>query len=109
MKKKNILWVLLFLITHALFFVGGSMRGRQITLLSLEQEFENSNSQITLSHYSEYRDIALDIQAAKYSRAKCDAELMATAMFDGLANCLESENCKRNLSKKAREFAPEVW
>lgn len=109
MKKiKILLWVILLLITHTFAFIFGSMRGRYVTQNYLAQEFEKADAHVVLGHYLAYRDIALGIQASQNSRAKCEAEMMATNMFDSLTNCLANEECKEGLSKKAREFAPEV-
>ncbi len=106
--KKIVLWTTVLLVTHALFFVGGAMRGKYTAKISFEQTFESANAHVVLAHYSSYRDIALGIKSPQDIKAKCVAELMATAMSDGVKSCLANDECKRGISNAAREFAPEM-
>lgn len=108
MKKKIIFWVVVLFITHSLVFVGGAMRGKNITQASFEQAFEKADAHVILGHYSAYRDIALGIQSAGNGRAKCEAELMATTMFESLSRCLADRECKNEIESKAKQVAPEV-
>lgn len=107
-KKKTVLWVILLVATHLICFIGGSMRSKQITLDYFTREFEQTNAHVELSHYTSYRDIALNIKVSKKNQAICEAEMAATSMFDGLQHCLANSACRINITKKAHEFAPEV-
>lgn len=71
-------------------------------------EIEEVNAHIGLSHYSNYRDIALNIKAGHYVDAKCEAEMMATSFRESLDRCITDDRCKNSLEKKAQEIAPEI-
>ena len=109
MRVKGALWGVILVVTHGLVFLAGSVTGKHMTSEYLEHEFEVANASVVLSHYSIYRDIALKIDAAKVDSAKCEAEINATAMFDGLGTCLKQPYCKDALRLKSHEFAPEVF
>jgi hypothetical protein len=109
MKKKSILLtVLVLLISHAIVFVAGSIRGSNIRHEQAQQVLEEVNALTSLAHYSNYRDIALDIEAGHFIDAKCRAEMTATSMLAVLERCTQNEQCKDGLRKNARRLAPEV-
>jgi hypothetical protein len=109
MKKKSVLLIVLVLaISHAIVFVTGSMRGSNIRHEQAQQAVEEANAHTSLAHYSNYRDIALDIQAGRFIDAKCQAEMTATSMLAVLERCTANEQCKDGLRKSARQLAPEI-
>ena len=106
--KKLLICTGVLLITITLSFIGGAYVGRKNTISLLSEAVEMANSQVALSHYSTYRDIAKEIKAHRYNDAQCLAELSASIMRDGLKQCMKNQSCKKSLEKKAHEFAPEV-
>lgn len=107
MKKKTVLWSLVLLLSYVAAFIVGSATGRQTTLKYYSEEFETANAHVLIGHYSAYKNIASNIRESRYGNAKCEAEMMATAMLESMKSCMADANCKQAVSKKAREFAPE--
>ena len=70
MKHKLLLWGAFLLMTHAVLFVAGSVRGQNITLEYYTEEFLGSDAQVGLAHYSIYRDIANYIKTQKNTKAQ---------------------------------------
>ena len=106
--KRKIALVAILLLSHSTVYVLGSFINRQIMLSALLEQLNRTNASLTLGRYTEYRDIALNIKAAKYDNAKCSAELGASAMYDDLKFCLADQRCKVSVEQKIREAAPEV-
>jgi len=106
--KKTIAIGLILVITHAVFYMFGSIVSRKQILNSLEVDFNKSNASVNLGRYVEYRDIALAIKAEKLDRAICISELGASSMYDDLKSCLANQNCSVALKGKIHEAAPEI-
>lgn len=107
-SKRRVALVVFLLISHLAAYVLGSVINRQVMLRSLSKEFNKENAIVNLGRYTEYRDIALDIKANHYDKAKCSAELGASAMYDDLKSCLANQDCRAAIEKRTREIAPEV-
>lgn len=109
MKKKFVVLIALaFVISNVIAFAIGSIRGSDIRQKQAEQVIEEANIQTELVHYSNYRDIALDIKAGSYVDAQCLAEMAATSMLIPIEKCTENEQCRNSLDKNARQLAPEI-
>ena len=108
MRRKIIWAVILLIISHSLFFIGGSTLGKHITLKYFVNETEKTNARLTVGQYRTYRDLAVDINAGRYERAKCIAELVASSMLDEIKACLANQGCRDSVEKNAREIAPET-
>ena|ERR1700730_1284290 len=106
--KKRLVLVVVLVISHLLFLVGGTIAGRHTALKYFVTETEKADARVTLGHYAVYRDIAVDIKAGKYDKAKCRAELGASSMFDEVKACVANKNCGPSVEKEARQSAPEV-
>jgi hypothetical protein len=88
--------------------IGGSIAGRHTALKYFVTQTEKVDARVTLGHYALYRDIAVDIKAGNYDKARCRAGLGASSMFDEVKTCVANKNCGRSVEKEARESAPEV-
>lgn len=106
--KSKLLFVFSLTLSHAIFFLAGSMRGSNIRHEQAQHAVEEVNAHISLAHYSSYRDIALDIQAGRYVDAKCQAEMAATSMLLALERCMGIEQCKKGIFETAQQFALEL-
>jgi len=106
--RNNVVFAVILLASHMIFFVGGAFTGKQITTSWFVGETLVADAQITLGHYTTYRDIALDIDAGRIGTAKCNAELGASAMFDGVKDCMLEEICKTRLQQLVLQNAPEI-
>ena len=82
--------------------------GKHFTLDYFVGETEKADARVTLGHYTIYRDMAADITAGRYDRAKCSAELSASSMLDDVRACLGNQECRASLEKEARQHAPEA-
>lgn len=108
MLRKKVVFAVILLASHTIFFVGGTFTGKQVTTSWFVGETQVADAQITLGHYTTYRDIALDIGAGRIGKAKCNAELGASAMFDGVKDCMLEESCKARLQQFVLQSAPEI-
>jgi len=105
---KRVVWGIALLASHLLFFAGGSVLARHGALGDFVQQTKRADAQVTLGHYSAYRDIAVEITTKRYDRAKCNAELMASSMLDDVKACVGNPNCKGALEEHVRKVAPEA-
>jgi len=108
MLRNKVVFALILLVSHAVFFVGGAFTGKQVTTSWFVGETQVADAQVVLGHYATYRDIALDISAGRVGKAKCNANLGASAMFDGVKDCLLEESCKARLQQFVLQSAPEI-
>lgn len=108
MLRKKVVFAMVLLVSHAIFFVGGAFTGKQVTTSWFVGATQVADAQIALGHYATYRDIALDINAGQIRKAKCNANLGASAMFDGVKDCLLEESCKARLQPFVLQSAPEI-
>ena len=108
MNRKIVIAVIL-LISHFGFYVLGSMVNRQVMLSSFSKEFKQADAEAILGRYDEYKYIALGIKEGKYNKAKCAAELGASAMYDDLKSCVTDQDCRVVIEQKLHEVAPEVF
>lgn len=106
--RKKIAFAVILVVSHAVFFVGGSYTGKQVTTSWFVSETKVADAEIMLGHYAAYRDIALDISAGRVGKAKCNTDLAASAMFDGVKDCMIEEGCKARLQPLALRNAPEI-
>lgn len=108
MPRKKIVFAAMLVVSHVIVFVGGTLTGKQATTSWFVGETQVADAQITLGHYTIYRDIALDIDAGRIGKAKCNAELGASAMFDGVKDCMLDGSCKAKLQQFVLQSAPEI-
>ena len=52
--------------SHAIFFAGGAITGRIVTMNHSLANFNEVNAQQMLGHYTTYRDIALGAETGNY-------------------------------------------
>jgi hypothetical protein len=106
--KRKIAWAVVLVISHLLVLVMGFITANRASLNRFVRETETIDAQVTLGHYTIYRDIAIDLKAGRYDRIKCSAELAASSMLDDIKTCLASQACKSAIEKTAKASAPEV-
>jgi len=96
------------LASYVVVFVGGTFTGRQVTIKWFANATQVADAEVMVGHYTTYRDIALDIGAGKIDRAKCNADLGASAMLDGIRDCMAEETCRTKIRLVALSGAPEI-
>lgn len=106
--SRKVFFVAVLITSCFVSYILGSVINRKIMLSSFSEQFNRANATVNLGRYSEYRDIAVDIQERRYEDAKCFAELGASAMYDDLKSCLASKDCGEAVKQKIHEVAPEV-
>src|SRR4051812_14901606 len=106
--RKTILWAIVLVISHFLFFRGGTAFGRHAALSEFASQSQGIEARVTLGHYTIYRDIALAINGTRYERAKCSAQLAASSMLDDVKSCISNSACRGALEKEANKVAPEA-
>ena len=106
--KNKIVWTVVLLISHTLFFVGGDIRGKYLAAHYVRMDFEMADAAVVLGQYSVARDIAVNIKAGKYDDAKCSADLEASSKLDDLKSCLSKQKCRLSIEKRTQEIAPEA-
>lgn len=106
--KKQILFAVVLFASHAIVFFGGTVLGKESTTNGFLAATRLADAEVILGHYSTYRDISVEIGSGEYRRAKCNADLGASAMFDGLRDCLLDTRCATRLQQIALSVAPEI-
>lgn len=106
--KKKIIWIVIFLISHAIFFIVGDIRGKHLAMNYVFKEAKKADIEVALGRYTIYRDIVADIKSGKNDFAICRADLEASAYFDDIKSCLANQDCRGSIEKKTREVAPEA-
>jgi hypothetical protein len=106
--RKRVIWGIVLVASHLLFFAGGSALARHTALGDFIRQTERADAQVTLGHYTVYRDIAVEISSRRYDRAKCNAELLASSMLDDVKGCLGNVTCRGAVEENVRKVAPEV-
>lgn len=99
---------LLLIVTHLATFFFGQAAGRNFVTASFVAQVKKANAEVALGNYLVYRDIVIDLEAGNLRRAKCNAQLGASAMFDGVKECLADTRCNRNIGPAADKSAPEI-
>ena len=108
-KKMNKASVMVMLvISHISLFVGGRYSGIQQTIESFIRKTQQADAEIMLGHYTTYRDIAQDVGKGNVARAKCNAELGASTMLDGIKDCMSSEVCRAVVQDSVLRSAAEI-
>ncbi len=107
MKIKTV-WIAVFLVGFALFFLAGFLTGRESSKTFFAQILEYANANVALADYQAFRNISLELKANKNESARCQAEFYAIGRLDVLESCLETPSCRAMLEKKARDGTPEV-
>lgn len=106
--KKQVLFVIALCVSHTIIFFGGIVLGKQRASHEILAATQLTDAEVILGHYSIYRDISAEIGSAKFDKAKCNADLGASAMFDGVKGCLSDANCRAGLQQMALTIAPEI-
>ncbi|MCL2523690.1 MAG: hypothetical protein FWF20_00730 [Betaproteobacteria bacterium] len=106
--RRHIVFAVILVVSGVTFFVSGVWAGRKLAIGWFADESQIAFAQVELGHYTVYRDIALDIIAGRTKRAKCNADLLASSMFDSLKDCMLEEVCKARLQQSIVRSAPEV-
>jgi len=106
--KKALKIGLILAITHASFYMLGSVINRKQMLHLLALDFDKTNASVNLGRYVEYRDIAAAIKAGDLSRAICISELGENAMYNDIKSCLANQGCSIVIKENIREAAPEI-
>ena len=106
--KRIILLSVLLGITHLLVFGIGSAFGERTALKDFTTQTEKADAQVSLGHYTVYRDIAVSIKNNRYERAKCSAQLTASAFLDDVKRCVANSACRGSIETEAHKLAPEV-
>ncbi len=106
--KSRLILIVLFLISHGVAFLVGSATGRYFTFGDLVRETQRADTWVNLGHYAAYRDIASDIKGGNYRSAKCNAELIASLLFDDARRCARNTECWNSLDEAQRARIPEA-
>ena len=106
--KRTILIAVLALVCVVI-FSAGLMLGKKNALDLFSREFIKAKHATVLGNYLAYRDIARELKNGQFELARCNAELMAGAMFDTLSTCLEDDVCREMFDEKLSEVAPEIF
>jgi hypothetical protein len=101
-------WIVVLAASYVAIFIAGSALGRHNALSYFTNQTEKWDARVSLGHYTAYRDIAVAIKTASYDRAKCSAQLLASAMLDEVKRCIANNACRGFLEKEAQESAPEA-
>jgi hypothetical protein len=81
---------------------------RKVMLSAVAKEYKQAEANVYVGHYLEFRDIARHINASRYDKAKCAAELVASFKYDDLKSCLDDQECKIVVEQEVLEITPEV-
>ena len=106
--KTRLTWIIGLLLSHLLLFIAGSATGRYVTFNYVAGEAERADTRVNMGHYIAYRDIASDIKSGRYGSAKCNADLIASSLFDDARRCAASKDCWDLIEKEQRERVPEA-
>jgi hypothetical protein len=106
--KSKIFWTIGLLFSHIVVFTIGAVIARNMALKVIVTEVEKADAHLLIGHYTGYRDIALDLIGGNSEKAKCLAELSASAMFDSLKTCVGNAECLNAIERNLRVDAPEV-
>ena len=106
--RKSAIWIASLAVTHALFFVGGAALGRHNALTGFVGQTKDAEAQVSLGRYTVYRDMAIAITGARYDRAKCTAEVLASSMLDDVKRCVADSGCRSVIEANAQKMAPEA-
>ena len=87
----------------------GMLLGRKSVINKYEQIFKLNAAYDQLYAYVHMRNIALSIKAKNYDYAECNSEFVATVVYDSLQNCTNDVACRKELSGKLMEQAPEIF
>ncbi|MCR3954626.1 hypothetical protein, partial [Aeromonas hydrophila] len=79
---RKIALIATLVMSHALFLAGGAYMAKQQTMDWFVSETEAANAEVMLGHYGIYKDIGVEIGSGRVERAKCNADLGASTMFD---------------------------
>ena len=105
--KRTILIAVLALVCVVVFGVG-LMLGKKNALDLFSAEFVKAKHATVIGNYLAYRDIAVELKNGQLALARCNAELMASSMFDTLSACLEDDVCREMFEEKLNKVAPEI-
>ena len=86
----------------------GMLLGRKSVSNKYEQLFKINGAYDQLYAYVHMRNIALSIKSKNYDYAECNAEFVATVVYDSLQRCTNDITCRNELSAKLMEQAPEI-
>ena len=106
-NKKKII-VIVLVMSHGVAYVLGSIINREKILSEISKEFERANAEVNLGRYMEYRDIIVSVNDKEYGKAKCYAQLGASAMYDDLKSCVAEADCGNSIMRKINDNAPEI-
>ncbi len=106
--KKSVTWIVLLAATHVLVFVAGAAIGRRAALNDFVDQTRRAEAQVSLGRYTAYRDMAVALTTARYDRAKCEAEVLASSMLDDVKRCVAESTCRGTIAAKAQHVAPET-
>ena len=82
--------------------------GRKSVSNKYEQIFKLNAAYDQLYAYVHMRNIALSIKSKNYDYAECNAEFVATVVYDSLQECTHDNACRNEISAKLMEQAPEI-
>jgi hypothetical protein len=107
--KTKITLIVTLVVSHVAVFLAGVIIERKLAFSYFVRETNAAAASVSFGHYINYRNIAVDVKAAKYDNALCQAQLTASSFLDELRACAADATCKVSLQKEARQLAPEVF
>jgi len=108
MMKKKLILVVVLIVSHVAFFIGGDIRGKHLAMNYVATEAQKAEAETALGLYMIYRDIVKNIKNGKSESAICSASLEASEYYDDIKTCLSNNECNSSLIEKVQKIAPEV-
>lgn len=105
--RRSLVW-LLCAIVGVLMFLFGLWMGDRAAFRELHQIDQRVAALNAIARYDTAAAISSDIRDGKLYKAKCRADLIASAFFRDVRQCLAQEPCRSGIQDRVAKEVPEV-
>lgn len=109
-SKYKFTIILLWLASLIAIYLFGYYQGHIKTFNNFVKQFEASEIEVGYGRYIGYKNISANIEQNEIDKAKCRADLNASALYDELKICFSKNECKKLFDEeKEFEVSPELF